>query len=113
MPSDSMQILADLGKEVSFRVGGVKNPRVLFPAKKAVDVRWDVVMLIFPWYWFYGCNIAFIHLKWQKTQTSFQHMQIMNCLRRSQFTTMPSPNSVVANHSRGAAVAAYASTPSH
>ena len=43
MPSDSTKLLVDLREEVSFRVGGVKNPRFLFPAKKAVDVRWEVV----------------------------------------------------------------------
>ena len=43
MPSDSTLMLANLREEVLFRVGGVKNPRVLFPAKKAVDVRWEVV----------------------------------------------------------------------
>ena len=41
MPSDSMKMLVDLREEVSFCVGGVKNPRFLFPAKKAVDVRWE------------------------------------------------------------------------
>jgi len=44
MPSDSTKTLVDLREEVSFHVGGVKNPRFLFPAKKAVDVRWDVVL---------------------------------------------------------------------
>jgi hypothetical protein len=37
MPSDSTKTLVDLREEVSFRVGGVKNPRFLFPAKKAVN----------------------------------------------------------------------------
>jgi hypothetical protein len=37
MPSDSTKTLVDLREEVSFRVGGIKNPRFLFPAKKAVD----------------------------------------------------------------------------
>ena len=43
MPSDSTKTLVDLREEVSFRVGGVKNPRFLFPTKKAVDVCRSVV----------------------------------------------------------------------
>jgi len=43
MPSDSTKTLVDLREEVSFHVGGVKNPRFLLPAKKAEDVHWDVV----------------------------------------------------------------------
>ncbi len=43
MPSDSTKTLVDLREEVSFHVGGVKNPQFLLPAKKAEDVRWDVV----------------------------------------------------------------------
>jgi hypothetical protein len=45
MPLDSTQMLDDLRGEVLFCVGGVENPRFLFPAKKAVDVRWEVVGL--------------------------------------------------------------------
>jgi len=43
MPSDSTKTLVDLREEVSFHVGGVKNPLFLFPAKKARDERWEVV----------------------------------------------------------------------
>jgi hypothetical protein len=43
MPSDSTKTLVDFCEEVSFHVGRVKNPRFLFPAKKAVDVRREVV----------------------------------------------------------------------
>ena len=43
MPSDSTKLLVDLREKVSFHVGRVKNPQFLFPAKKAVDVRWEVV----------------------------------------------------------------------
>jgi hypothetical protein len=39
MPLDSTKTLVDLRGEGSFSVGGVKNPRFLFPAKKAIDVR--------------------------------------------------------------------------
>jgi hypothetical protein len=46
MPSDSTKTLDDLREEVSFHVGGVKNPRFLFPAKKAVDVRREVVLMV-------------------------------------------------------------------
>ena len=35
MPSDSMKTLDDLRGEGLFSVGGVKNPRFLFPPKKA------------------------------------------------------------------------------
>ena len=45
MPSDSTKTLNDLRGEGLFSVGGVKNPRSLFPAKKALDVRWEVVSL--------------------------------------------------------------------
>jgi hypothetical protein len=45
MPLDSTKTLDDLREEVSFHVGGVKNPRFLFPAKKNVDVRREVVRL--------------------------------------------------------------------
>ena len=44
MPLDSTKTLVDLRKEVSFCVGGVKNPQFLFPAKKAVDVCQAVVI---------------------------------------------------------------------
>jgi len=43
MPSDSTKTLVDLCGEGSFRVGWVKNQRFLFPAKIAVDVRWEEV----------------------------------------------------------------------
>ena len=43
MPSDSTKMLDDLCGEVLFSIGRVKYPRFLFPAKKAEDVRWDVV----------------------------------------------------------------------
>ena len=37
MLSDSTKLLVNLRGEGSFSVGGVKNPRFLFPAKKAVN----------------------------------------------------------------------------
>jgi len=43
MPSDSTKTLVDLCGEGSFSVSWVKNQRFLFPAKKAVDVRWEEV----------------------------------------------------------------------
>ena len=50
MPLDSTKTLDDLHGEGLFRVGGVKNERFLFPAKKAVDVCQAVggEMYIFP-----------------------------------------------------------------
>ena len=43
MPLDSTKTLVDLCGEGLFRVGWVKNQQFLFPAKKAVDVRWEKV----------------------------------------------------------------------
>ena len=43
MPSDSTKTLVDLCGEGLFSVGWVKNQQFLFPAKKAVDVRWEEV----------------------------------------------------------------------
>jgi hypothetical protein len=51
MLSDSTKTLVDLRGESSFSVGGVKNLRFLFPAKKDVDVRWDVVWAL--WFVFF------------------------------------------------------------
>ena len=46
MTLDSTKTLDDFRDEVSFHVGGVKNPQFLFPAKKAIDVRREVVYYI-------------------------------------------------------------------
>ena len=40
---DSTKTLVDLRGEGLFIVGGVNNPQFLFPAKKTVDVSWEVV----------------------------------------------------------------------
>ena len=39
-------VVDDLHGEGSFSVGGVKNPRFLFPAKKSVDVCQAVVEVV-------------------------------------------------------------------
>jgi hypothetical protein len=43
MLPDSTKSQVDMHGEGSFSVGGVKHPQFLFPAKKAEDVRWEVV----------------------------------------------------------------------
>jgi hypothetical protein len=58
MPSDSTKTLVDLREEVSFHVGGVKNPLFLFPAKKARNERWEVVF----------CALAIHNMTLQKTK---------------------------------------------
>ena len=43
MPVDSTKTLDDLCGEGLFSVGGVKNPRFLFPTQKTVDACREVV----------------------------------------------------------------------
>ena len=43
MPSDSTKLLVDLREEGSRARWRGQKWKIFFPAKKAVDVRWDVV----------------------------------------------------------------------